>query len=125
LAAFTIIGSLLDLPFELYSTFRIEQQFGFNRMTLKLYIADALKGALVGALIGLPIATLILWIMGATGSLWWLWAWGAWVVFNLAALVLDPTLIAPIFNMFQPQADASLKTRVQPLMTRCGLKANV
>src|SRR4051794_4585735 len=63
LASFTIIGSLLDLPFELYSTFRIEQQFGFNRMTMKLYIADALKGALVGALIGLPIAALILWIM--------------------------------------------------------------
>lgn len=123
LASFTIIGSVLDLPFELYSTFRIEQQFGFNRMTLKLYIADALKGALVGALIGLPIAALILWIMGAAGSLWWLWAWSAWVVFNLAALVLYPTLIAPIFNKFQPLADESLKTRVQTLMTRCGFKA--
>ena len=92
-------------------------------MTLKLYIADALKGALVGALIGLPMAALILWIMGAAGSLWWLWAWGAWVVFNLAALVLYPTLIAPIFNKFQPLADESLKTRVQTLMTRCGFKA--
>jgi STE24 endopeptidase len=123
LASFTLIGSLLDLPFELYSTFRIEQQFGFNRMTLKLYVADALKGALVGALIGLPIAALILWIMGAAGSLWWLWAWGAWVAFNLAALVLYPTLIAPIFNKFQPLADESLKARVQTLMTRCGFKA--
>ena len=123
LAAFTLIGSLLDLPFELYSTFRIEQQFGFNRMTWKLYIVDMLKGALVGALIGLPIAALILWIMGATGQLWWLWAWGAWVVFNLAVLVLYPTVIAPIFNKFQPLADESLKARVQTLMTRCGFKA--
>jgi STE24 endopeptidase len=123
LAAFTLIGSLLDLPFELYSTFRIEQQFGFNRMTWRLYVADMLKGAFVGALIGLPIAALILWIMGATGSLWWLWAWGAWMAFNLAILVLYPTVIAPLFNKFQPLADESLKARVQTLMARCGFQA--
>jgi len=123
LAAFTVIGSLLDLPFELYSTFRIEQQFGFNRMTWRLYLADMLKGAFVGALIGLPIAALILWIMGATGQLWWLWAWGAWMMFNLAILVLYPTVIAPMFNKFQPLADESLKARVQSLMTRCGFQA--
>jgi len=123
LAAFTLIGGLIDLPFELYSTFRIEQQFGFNRMTWKLYVADMSKGLFVGALIGLPIAALILWIMGATGSLWWLWAWGAWMVFNLAILVLYPTVIAPMFNKFQPLADESLKARVQTLMARCGFQA--
>lgn len=123
LAAFTLIGGLLDLPFELYSTFRIEQQFGFNRMTWKLYVADMAKGLFIGALIGLPIAALILWIMGATGSLWWLWAWGAWMVFNLAILVLYPTVIAPLFNKFQPLADESLKARVQALMARCGFQA--
>ncbi len=123
LVVFTLVGSLLDLPFELYSTFRIEQQFGFNRMTWKLYLADMLKGAFVGALIGLPIAALILWIMGATGSLWWLWAWGAWMVFNMAILVLYPTVIAPMFNKFQPLADESLKARVQALMARCGFQA--
>ena len=90
LAAFALIGGLLDAPFEVYSTFRIEQRFGFNRMTWRLYLADAVKGLLVGALIGLPIAALILWIMGATGSLWWLWAWAAWMGFNLLILVLYP-----------------------------------
>ncbi|HEX3140866.1 MAG TPA: M48 family metallopeptidase [Rhizobacter sp.] len=123
LAAFTVIGSVLDLPFELYSTFRIEQQFGFNRMTWRLYLADMAKGAIVGALIGLPIAALILWLMSAAGSLWWLWAWGAWMVFNLAILVLYPTVIAPLFNKFQPLADESLKARVQTLMARCGFQA--
>jgi STE24 endopeptidase len=123
LAAFAVIGSLLDLPFELYSTFRLEQRFGFNRMTWRLYLADTLKGALVGALIGLPIAAAILWIMGATGSLWWLWAWGAWVAFNLTALLLYPTVIAPLFNKFEPLADESLKARVQALMARCGFAA--
>lgn len=123
LAAFAVIGGLLDAPFELYSTFRIEQRFGFNRMTWKLYLADAVKGLLVGALIGLPIAALILWIMGATGSLWWLWAWGAWMGFNLLILVLYPTVIAPLFNKFEPLADESLKARVQALMARCGFTA--
>ncbi len=123
LAAFTVIGSLLDLPFELYSTFRVEQRFGFNRMTWRLYLADLLKGALVGALIGLPLAALILWIMGTTGSLWWLWAWGAWMAFNVLILVFYPTVIAPLFNKFVPLADESLKARVQALMTRCGFAA--
>jgi STE24 endopeptidase len=123
LGAFALIGGLLDLPFELYSTFRIEQRFGFNRMTWKLYLADQLKGLVVGALIGLPIAALILWLMGASGGLWWLWAWAAWVGFNLLLLVLYPTVIAPLFNKFQPLADKSLEARVQALMTRCGFAA--
>ena len=123
LACFAVIGSLLDLPFALYSTFRIEQRFGFNRMTWKMYLADTAKGALVGALVGLPVAALMLWIMGATGSLWWLWAWGAWMGFNLLILVLYPTVIAPLFNKFEPLADESLKARVQALMARCGFAA--
>ncbi|MES2994375.1 MAG: M48 family metallopeptidase [Pseudomonadota bacterium] len=123
LAAFALIGGLLDLPFELYNTFRLEQRFGFNRMTWKLYVADTLKGLLVGALIGLPIAALMLWIMGATGGLWWLWAWGAWMAFNVAVLLLYPTVIAPLFNKFQPLADETLVARVQALMARCGFAA--
>ncbi|MBE2244417.1 MAG: M48 family metallopeptidase [Burkholderiaceae bacterium] len=123
LAAFALIGGLIDLPLELYSTFRIEQQFGFNRMTWKLYVVDLVKGVLVGALIGLPIAALVLWLMQAAGALWWLWAWGAWMAFNLAILVLYPTVIAPLFNKFEPLADEALKTRVQALMARCGFKA--
>ena len=123
LAAFALIGGVIDLPFELFRTFRIEQRFGFNRMTWKLYLADMLKGLAVGTLIGLPVAALMLWIMGATGGLWWLWAWGAWMVFNVAVLVLYPTVIAPLFNKFEPLADESLKARVQALMQRCGFAA--
>ena len=123
LAAFAAIGGLLDLPLEWYGTFRIEQRFGFNRMTLRLWLADLAKGTLIGALIGLPLAALILWIMGASGGLWWLWAWVAWVAFNLTLLVLYPTVIAPIFNKFEPLADDALRTRVQALMQRCGFAA--
>ncbi len=123
LVAFTIIGSLIDLPLDAYSTFRIEQRFGFNRTTLRLWLVDMAKGAAVGALIGLPLAALILWIMGASGGLWWLYAWGAWVAFNLVLLVLYPTVIAPLFNKFEPLADVALKARVQALMQRCGFAA--
>ncbi|HEY9240065.1 MAG TPA: M48 family metallopeptidase [Burkholderiaceae bacterium] len=123
LAAFALIGGLVDLPFELYNTFRLEQRFGFNRMTWKLYLVDLFKGVLVGALIGLPIAALMLWIMGATGGLWWLWAWGAWMAFNLVVLLLYPTVIAPLFNKFEPLADVALASRVQALMARCGFAA--
>jgi STE24 endopeptidase len=74
LVCFAVISSAIDLPFEAYNTFRIEQQFGFNRMTLKMWLLDMVKGAAVGAAIGLPLATLILWIMGHSGGWWWLWA---------------------------------------------------
>lgn len=123
LGAFALVGGAIELPLELYSTFRVEQRFGFNRMTWRLYMADMLKGVLVGVLVGLPIAALVLWLMHAAGSLWWLWAWGAWMAFNLAVLVLYPTVIAPWFNKFEPLADESLKARVQALMARCGFSA--
>ena len=123
LAAFAVISGVLDLPFTLYSTFKIEERFGFNKMTFKLWLSDAVKGLLVGALIGLPIVALILWLMGSAGSFWWLWAWATWMGFNLAILVLYPTVIAPMFNKFKPLDDETLKARVTALMQRCGFAA--
>ena len=123
LAAFVLIGGLITLPLGWYATFRIEERFGFNKMTMSLWLGDLVKGTLVGALIGLPIAALVLWLMGAAGPTWWLWAWGVWMAFNLLALVLYPTLIAPLFNKFEPLSDETLKARVNALMQRCGFAA--
>jgi STE24 endopeptidase len=123
LAAVATIGSVVEIPLDAWNTFRIEQRFGFNRMTWRLYVFDALKGALVGAAIGLPLAALVLWIMGAAGSWWWLWAWLAWTGFQLLMLLLYPTVIAPLFNKFSPLPDASLAERVSALMARCGFRA--
>lgn len=123
LAGFIFISSLLDLPLTLYQTFVLEERFGFNKMTLKLWVIDLLKSNVVGLLIGLPIAALILWMMGAAGSVWWLWAWCVWMGFNLLLLVIYPTLIAPLFNKFVPLEDEVLKTRVNALMKRCGFSA--
>jgi STE24 endopeptidase len=123
LAAVTAIGALIEWPLEWFSTFRIEARFGFNRMSLGLWLGDQIKGALVGAVIGLPLAALVLWLMGASGGMWWLWAWAALVSFNLVLMIIYPTLIAPLFNKFAPLTDESLESRVQALMQRCGFAA--
>ncbi|MEJ7686200.1 MAG: M48 family metallopeptidase [Variovorax sp.] len=123
LASFAVIGGLLELPFTLWQTFRLEERFGFNKMTLRLWLIDVVKSLALGAAIGLPIAALVLWLMGAAGALWWLWAWGAWMVFNLLLMLVYPTFIAPLFNKFKPLDDAVLRTRVSALMQRCGFAA--
>ena len=123
LAAFTVIGSVLDLPFTLYRTFVLEQRFGFNKTTPALWLQDLLKSTVVGAVIGLPLAALVLWMMGATGRYWWLWTWGVWMGFNLLMMLVYPTWIAPLFNQFKPLDDAALKDRVSTLMARCGFTA--
>jgi STE24 endopeptidase len=123
IGAFGLIGALIDLPQEAWSTFRIEQRHGFNRMRWGMWVGDQFKQGLVGILIGTPIAALILWLMGAAGQAWWLWAWGAWVAFTLTLMVVFPIFIAPLFNKFTPLADEGLASRVTALMTRCGFKA--
>ncbi|MFP8834268.1 M48 family metallopeptidase [Hydrogenophaga sp. XSHU_21] len=121
--AFALIGGLAGMPLSWYATFRLEERFGFNKTSLRLWLTDGLKGAAVGAVVGLPVLALVLWLMGSAGTTWWLWAWGVWMAFNLLALVLYPTLIAPLFNKFEPLADESLKARVNALMARCGFSA--
>ncbi|QXZ10039.1 M48 family metallopeptidase [Comamonas sp. Y33R10-2] len=123
LASFVVISSLIELPLSLYQTFKLEQRFGFNQMTLGLWLGDLLKSTLVGAVIGLTLAALILWLMGSTGPLWWLWAWAAWTAFNLLLMWIFPSFIAPLFNKFEPLADENLKSRVTSLMERCGFAA--
>lgn len=123
LAAFVVIGAVIDLPFTLYQTFVVEERFGFNKITWRLWLTDLAKSAVMGALIGLPIAALILWLMGTAGRYWWVWAWGVWMGFNLLLLLIYPTFIAPWFNKFKPLEDETLRARVTALMQRCGFAA--
>ena len=123
LSSFVVINGLIDLPLSLYQTFVIEERFGFNKTTLKLWLIDLVKSSVIGAFIGVPIATLILWLMGTAGNQWWLWAWGVWVGFHVLLLLIYPTFIAPLFNKFIPLSDETLRTRVATLMQRCGFAA--
>ncbi len=115
--------SVLDLPFAWYRQFRIEQKFGFNRMTLKLWIADLAKSLVLTALLGLPLLAAVLWLMRSAGDLWWLYAWLLWVGFNALVLVLYPTLIAPLFNKFEPLKDGGLAERITALLARTGFSS--
>ena len=108
--AFGLISALLEMPLEWYKTFRIEQHFGFNRMSLGLFLGDQAKGLLVGGLVGLPLLAAVLWVMQATGSFWWLWAWALWTGFMLLMQVLYPTVIAPLFSRFTPLAELGRPT---------------
>jgi len=118
--AFAVVSGLLDLPFDWYRQFVLEQRFGFNKMTPGLWIADMFKGLLVGAVIGLPLLWVILALMERSGDLWWLWAWCVWSGFQLLMMVLYPTVIAPMFNKFTPLDDAALRERIEGLMARVG-----
>jgi STE24 endopeptidase len=115
--------SLIEIPFSLHRTFRIEARFGFNKMTLKLFVLDLVKGALLAALLGLPLLALILWLMQEAGELWWLYAWAAWSAFNVLMLAIYPTFVAPLFNRFSPMQDEALKARIERLLSRCGFRS--
>ncbi|MCO5099912.1 MAG: M48 family metallopeptidase [Burkholderiaceae bacterium] len=119
-AAVFAISALLELPFAWVRQFRIEQRFGFNRMTPRLFVADALKAAAVAIVLGAPLLALVLWLMRSSGGWWWLWVWASWAAFNVAVLVLYPTVIAPLFNRFEPLPDGELRSRVEALLARCG-----
>jgi len=116
---FMLIGSLLELPLSLHSTFRIEARFGFNRTTLATFFTDMLKQGALLLIIGTPLLALILWLMAQAGSAWWLYAWLVWGGFSLLMLWLYPTLIAPLFNKFNPLDDGEVKQRIEALLTRC------
>jgi STE24 endopeptidase len=120
---FVLIGSGIDLPLSLYQTFVVEQRFGFNKMTWQLWLADAAKGLLLGAALGLPLLALLLWLMAVAGPLWWLYAWVALVLFNLFVMWLAPSVIMPLFNKFTPLQDEALEAKVKALMQRSGFSA--
>ena len=122
-AAVIAITSVIDLPFEYYRQFVVEQRFGFNRMSKGIFFLDRLKGVLLGAAFGLPLLFVVLWLMNQAGSLGWLWTWIVWVAFQLLVLVLYPSFIAPLFNKFEPLKDEALKSRIEALMKRCGFAA--
>jgi len=119
-----LISAVIDLPFSLYRQFVVEARYGFNRMTLGLFCADLLKHTLLGVAIGTPVILAVLWLMGAMGPFWWLYVWLFWCAFNLVALFVYPTWIAPLFNKFSPLEDGEMKARIEALLARCGFRSS-
>jgi STE24 endopeptidase len=127
LALFAVVGlitTLVEMPLTLYRTFVLEARFGFNRLTLPLFLQDLLRGALLTLAIGAPLAAGVLWMMDALGERWWLWTWLAWMGFNVLLLAIYPSWIAPLFNRFTPLGDPTLRARIEALMRQCGFSAS-
>ncbi len=119
LSAIFLGQSLISLPFSIYDTFVIENRFGFNRVTPATFAMDRIKGLVLAALIGLPLAAAVLWIFVNVGHAW-LWAWLVVTAFQLLLTWLAPSLIMPLFNKFTPMPDGELKQQIEGLGTRCG-----
>ncbi|HEY9053011.1 MAG TPA: M48 family metallopeptidase, partial [Gammaproteobacteria bacterium] len=118
-----LIASLLELPFSIYSTFVIEERFGFNRTTAKTFIIDIFKGMLLALLLGMPLIWVVLWLMEKSGEFWWLYAWVVWTGFSLFIAWAYPTWIAPIFNKFTPLEEGETLNRINSLLQRCGFNS--
>ncbi|MCN4144578.1 MAG: M48 family metallopeptidase [Thiohalomonas sp.] len=114
------ISSFIDIPMGLYNTFVLEEKFGFNRTTLKIWLLDLVKLSILGLVIGIPLIMVILWLMSSAGEFWWLYAWAVWMGFGFFMMWAYPAFIAPIFNKFTELEEGSLKQRIEQLMTRCG-----
>jgi STE24 endopeptidase len=121
---FMLISGLVNLPLSYYQTFKVEQHFGFNNMTVGLWLSDLVKGTALGVVLGLPLVWAILWLMESGGDQWWLLAWALLVSYQLFVMWLAPNYIMPLFNKFQPLDDAQLQARVDALMQRTGFKSD-
>jgi STE24 endopeptidase len=120
----TAIGlSLPGLPLAWHDQFRLEERFGFNTTTQKLWWMDRLKGLLLGIVLGYPLLVLVLKLVEWTGAWWWLWAWGALLGFQLLMVVLAPVLILPLFNKFTPLPEGSLRERLLKLAEQTRFRA--
>jgi STE24 endopeptidase len=118
-----LVSSLIDLPFDYYKTFVVDEKFGFNKMSRTMFFTDLIKHSIVGLFLGAPILFAALWLMQGSGSYWWLYLWFVWTVFNVLMLAIYPSFIAPLFNKFTPLTDEGLKSRIETLLKKCGFKS--
>ncbi len=115
-----LIGAVLEIPLSVYRTFFLEQRFGFNKTTPRLFVTDLLKQTLLFVVIGLPMIALVLWITESAGRLWWFYVWLTWLAFSLLMMWAYPTFIAPLFNKFRPLENEALRRRIEDLLQRNG-----
>jgi STE24 endopeptidase len=117
------LQSLIGLPLAVYRTFVLEQRFGFNRMTARLFVTDLIKHTLVGLALGVPLLLAVLWLMERMGPLWWLYVWIVWTAFSLVLMMVYPAYILPLFNKFTPLAEGEVAERVGRLLERTGFRS--
>ena len=119
-----VLSSIVEMPLGLYKTFVIDEKFGFNRMTLLIFISDLIKQSILALIIGLPVLYFSLWIIGNLGELWWLWLWVFISAFNFIMLAVYPIFIAPLFNKFEPMKNTTLVKQIERLLKKCGFESS-
>ncbi|KHF24787.1 M48 family metallopeptidase [Solemya velum gill symbiont] len=124
IVAVTLFSSIVSIPAALYSTFVIEERFGFNNSTMATFWLDRLKGLVLSLLIGVPLVMAVLWVMQSLGEYWWITAWVALTAFSLLITWIYPQIIAPLFNSFEPLEEGEVAERVKSLLSRTGFQSN-
>jgi len=119
-----LLSQAMSLPFALYSTFVVEEKYGYNKQTLTGFFSDLFKATIIGIIFGAVILSLILWIMESTGPAWWIYAWATITIFSLFTAWIYPTLLAPLFNKFTPLEEGELKQQILELADKTGFQAN-
>ncbi len=122
LGGLALIGGLLELPFNAYSTFVIEKRFGFSTIDFKTWVADILKGVAVSAVVMTLLAGLLLALLYYVPQTWWFWTWLVFAAFQLLMLWLYPVVIAPMFNKYEPVKDEQLRNSIMAMMSKADLK---
>ncbi|MEZ4721898.1 MAG: M48 family metallopeptidase [Flavobacteriales bacterium] len=125
LAYFALLGlasSIISLPFSIYSTFVIEEKFGFNKTTVKTFILDMIKGAALSAVIGAPLAAIVIWFYYELGEWFWLTAWIVISIFTLFMTMFAASWIMPLFNKFTPLEEGELRTAIEAYCNKVGFK---
>jgi STE24 endopeptidase len=118
----TLAQSILEIPFSLYATFRIEKRYGFNTTTPKLWLADLIKSALISALLLVILVAAALLLVQSSPKLWWLWVWGFFALFSITMIYLSPCLIEPLFSKFEPLGDPEMEVEIRRLLEKADLK---
>jgi STE24 endopeptidase len=119
-----VAQTIMGIPFSLYRNFRIENKYGFNTMTMKLWITDLVKGLSIGAVISALVVLGALWLVTWSPGLWWLWVWLFFLAVGIFMMYISPTVIEPLFFKFEPLKVEGLEERIRILMEKAGLKVS-
>jgi len=118
----TLVQSILEIPFSLYETFRIEKRYGFNTTTPKLWIEDFFKSTLISSLLLIILVSAALLLVEHSPGFWWLWVWGFFALFSITMIYLSPYIIEPLFSKFEPLGEPELEEEIRTLLDKGGLQ---
>jgi STE24 endopeptidase len=116
--------NFISIPFSLYSTFKIENRFGFNTMTPRLWITDFIKSLLISTILIAILISVGMWLVSSSPEYWWLWVWVFFLVFSLFVLYISPYVIEPLFNKFTPIDDLTLEEKIREISRKAGIKVS-